>query len=104
MDDNSVFFKTDCASILSQIKDHDKQIRLKRRSLLLLPLLSFWFICVCVCEFGRSNLDYSCNLVIGNDCFDLESALLGLCESFNLYCFSKKKFQTFVLSVTFTTL
>ncbi|KAG7548675.1 hypothetical protein ISN44_As12g038460 [Arabidopsis suecica] len=34
MDDNSVFFKTDCASILSQIKDQDEQIRLKRRWLL----------------------------------------------------------------------
>ncbi|CAA0406556.1 unnamed protein product [Arabidopsis thaliana] len=34
MDNNSVFFKTDFGSILSQIKDQDEQIRLKRRWLL----------------------------------------------------------------------
>ncbi|XP_010441201.1 PREDICTED: uncharacterized protein LOC104724413 [Camelina sativa] len=33
-DDCSVFFRNDCASILSQIKDQDEQIRLKRRRLL----------------------------------------------------------------------
>jgi len=70
MDNNSVFFKTDFGSILSQIKDQDEQIRLKRR-FLLLPLLSFWFYMgVCV------NLDYNCNLDIGNDCFEFESISL----------------------------
>ncbi|KAL1191183.1 hypothetical protein V5N11_014246 [Cardamine amara subsp. amara] len=34
MDDSSVFFQTDCRSILSQIKNQEKQIRLKRRWLL----------------------------------------------------------------------
>ncbi|CAA7050478.1 unnamed protein product [Microthlaspi erraticum] len=34
MDNSSVFFQTDCGSILSQIKDEDEQIRLKRRWLL----------------------------------------------------------------------
>ncbi|XP_010450653.1 PREDICTED: uncharacterized protein LOC104732768 [Camelina sativa] len=33
-DDGLVFFRNDCASILSQIKDQDEQIRLKRRWLL----------------------------------------------------------------------
>uniref|UniRef100_A0A1J3GF83 Uncharacterized protein n=1 Tax=Noccaea caerulescens TaxID=107243 RepID=A0A1J3GF83_NOCCA len=34
MDSSSVFFQTDCGSIVSQIKDQEEQIRLKRRWLL----------------------------------------------------------------------